>query len=226
MTAETEAASPAGVDVDRATLRALTPGDRETIIYTLREEADVARSRDDRVADAFEVLERVVRASGLVAGRCRICGCDEAHACEVQVGTEPARPCWWADDDETLCDSPACVERAAQIDRERGVAVRAVDEAMGEHGPGPFSPSSGLTRGGRDQSFGIFDPRDGLWVWPDPALVEGAMCAWGPESEAGAWSRVEATRIAELIDFPGRLEIRQLARAESMPVEHTEDMGP
>lgn len=49
-------------------------------------------------------------------GRCRICGCDDDHACVNQVpivpGSSQKRNCSWADHTRTLCDNPTCLEKA------------------------------------------------------------------------------------------------------------------
>lgn len=59
--------------------------------------------------------------------------------------------------------------------------------------------------------FGIFDPSDKTWVEQDPPLVEGALAGFvDDEEEAGLWSEAEATRIALLLDEPGKLQVRRL----------------
>lgn len=95
-------------------LAGLSPLDRETIVYTLREEANAAT--EETVRDGFEILARLVEASGLVAGKCRVCGCTEENACAVEVpghGMGSERACGWADETETLCDHPRCVSTPA-----------------------------------------------------------------------------------------------------------------
>ncbi|MBP3037963.1 hypothetical protein J9303_00380 [Bacillaceae bacterium Marseille-Q3522] len=46
---------------------------------------------------------RNVREGITLRGVCRICGCTDDHACMTRFG-----PCWWVDDDHTLCS--ACAE--------------------------------------------------------------------------------------------------------------------
>lgn len=38
-------------------------------------------------------------------GRCRVCGCTEENPC-----FDPEDfPCWWVDDQHTLCSRPRCI---------------------------------------------------------------------------------------------------------------------
>lgn len=41
-------------------------------------------------------------------GVCKFCRCDEMHACQLPDGS----PCSWADDDETVCSNPDCLEKS------------------------------------------------------------------------------------------------------------------
>jgi ParB family transcriptional regulator, chromosome partitioning protein len=66
--------------------------------------------------EAFDAA--VANGEAFVAGRCRICGCVESHACDLGDGV----PCSWADQTRTLCDNPACAAAASGADEKGGAA--------------------------------------------------------------------------------------------------------
>jgi ParB/RepB/Spo0J family partition protein len=47
-------------------------------------------------------------------GVCRVCKCDEKHACRVRTipGSKQTQPCGWADKTKTLCTNPTCLAAA------------------------------------------------------------------------------------------------------------------
>lgn len=59
-------------------------------------------------------------------GRCRVCGCDDDHACvdlvPILKGSDQCRNCSWADHTHTLCDNPACLAAVAAPELERASA--------------------------------------------------------------------------------------------------------
>jgi len=62
-----------------------------------------------------EEMDEAIRqgASRLEERHCRICGCTEENACQVErtvAGKKVITGCAWVDYD--LCDSPSCLQRA------------------------------------------------------------------------------------------------------------------
>lgn len=42
-------------------------------------------------------------------GVCQICGCTQLRACVLENGHGVTSPCYWADETETLCTNPVCL---------------------------------------------------------------------------------------------------------------------
>lgn len=214
---------PVPDDVRRLVLAA------RTVAYgdLTEEEAAQARHELDQASEVFAA--RVAWEEEPEERKCRECGCTEETPCSIPTpvadgeplaGFYATRPCGWALED--LCDAPNCIAAAGfeligpGVLKARGSIIDpgqagvAMAEAMGLERP--FLRRTAPT-GEAEELVGIYDPRDGTWVWPDPLLVEGALCEWGSEDRAGVWPRPEAIRIALIIGEIEQLEIKAPSRA-------------
>lgn len=99
----------------------------------------------------------------------------------------------------------------AQLDKERFQKFERDVARIQEEAEIRRAINDAIADGELEGDFGIFDPADGSWVEPSPPLVEHALAGWvDSEEEAGRWSEAEATRIALLLDEPGKLQVRRL----------------
>ncbi len=115
-------------------------------IWRVRNSLDWVRGKSqcDNCAHPLSVLDLIPVASWLfLRGRCRYCGCTDAHGCAIVVMPSATDPmefeptmahCSWIDDEQTICTNLACLDRWRREEPQRLIIPPTEDQVAAVHG--------------------------------------------------------------------------------------------